>query len=768
MGVLTLYAADSAIVRRDQPNTNFYSATQTTSDDYGAYCMMFMKFSPTASQLAQIKGRKIQAVTYYLYCSKIVSSSSSNNIYWDILNTSVNLQTVTWNTMPDYAYGGPVIPGPNNFADNQYSNAADDTSAKDLKRMLDFGARISHLSNEIVQTAKGSNRPYIEITYSDDYAAPDVSPYDTPRPPASETDTTFKWEKEFSEASVYDPPGFTAQSFKWRVKNSSTINTVTVPVDENSCTIPAGTFPIGAIEWTISLTTDLGATTQEDWITTTIEQPLIQNMTPGTGAYAPKHEGSVFTWDAKQRKNYDYVDVEIKSATLYWRQTGSATAASISATGGAKKCVVPAETFSADSVDWMVTAVTAAGNLTISSDWVTVSTVEATPAAKTVSPSGIVIDATIVNRFSWQHIISTGTAQTKADLQWSADSTAWNTLATVTGENQYYDVPANTFASGTKYWRVRTYNTDGTASEWSAAAEFIAINAPSAPSIVIQSTGARPRITWQTSEQEAYQLTLSSGYASGTVYGADKSWRSPVYLADGSYTVRVRVQNQYGLWSDWGSAALPVSHTEGEAITITAAGSHVAALDWQTAGSYDFYIVERDGAAIARTTQTSYIDHTSIGDVTYQVRGCYADSDSYGISNAVTVSVLPDTAMVCDLESGTWQRLALSETILRTSRTNRTATIQTVHLSGLDYPVAERSEFRDRALQISCAFLRTNRAAALALEALVGRLVCAKTKQGDMAVGYITALEKNADEIMSRYSFEITHIYRKEAITLDS
>lgn len=491
----------------------------------------------------------------------------------------------------------------------------------------------------------------------------------------------------------------------------------------------------------------------------------VSGLSPANGAYVTRTKSSVFTW----KTGYDALTAEeIKqtSAAMEWRVKGSGTAYTIDISSATTSCTVPANTFPSGTLEWRV-SVTANSGVTTTSAWQEISTVEAAPSAKTVSPSGIVIDDTIVNRFSWQHIISTGTAQTKADLQWSADGTAWNTLAAVTGENQYYDVPANTFASGTKYWRVRTYNTDGTASEWSAAAEFIAINAPSAPSIVIQSTGPRPRITWQTSEQEAYELTLSNGYASGTVYGADKSWRSPVYLSDGSYTVRVRVQNQYGLWSDWGSAALPVSHTEGEAITLTAAGSHVAALDWQTAGSYDFYIVERDGAAIARTTQTSHIDHTSIGSVTYQVRGCYADSDSYGISSAVTVSVLPDTVMVCDLESSTWQRLPLSETILRTSQTSRTATIQTVHLAGLDYPVAERSEFRDRALQISCAFLRTNRAAALALEALVGRLVCAKTKQGDMAVGYITALEKNADEIMSRYSFEITHIYRREAITLD-
>ena len=494
-----------------------------------------------------------------------------------------------------------------------------------------------------------------------------------------------------------------------------------------------------------------------------------ENFAPSSGAFVNRTQKNTFTWDTTDDTDLTqtcFAEIKQTSAVFEWRVKNASTSKTISVSGSTTSCTVPANTFPSGTLEWRV-KVTANSGTTTTSTWQEITTTDVTPTAKPVSPSGIVIDATIANRFSWKHIISTGTPQSKADLQWSADGTTWNTLATVTGKNQYYDVPANKFTSGTKYWRVRTYNTDNTASEWSDKAEFIAINAPSAPSIVIQSTGPRPRITWQTSEQEAYQLTLSSGYASGTVYGTEKAWRSPVYLADGSYTIRVRVQNKYGMWSEWSAAALPVSHTEGEAITLSAGASHEAALTWQTAGSYDFYLIERDGVAIGRTVQKQYIDHTSIGSVTYRVRGCYADSDNYGLSNAVTAEILPDTAMICDLESGTWQRLPLSETILRTNRISRAATSSTVHLSGLAYPVAERTEFRDMAVQISCAFTAKNRAAALALEALVGRLVCAKTTQGDMATGYLIALEKNADAIMSRYSFEIQNIHREEAITLD-
>ena len=493
------------------------------------------------------------------------------------------------------------------------------------------------------------------------------------------------------------------------------------------------------------------------------------NFSPSSGAFVNRFQKNTFTWDAEDDTDLTQVcfaEVKQTSAVFEWRVKNASTSKTISVSGATTACTVPANTFPSGTLEWRV-KVTANSGTTTTSAWQEITTTDVTPTAKPVSPSGIVIDATIVNRFSWKHIISTGTPQSKADLQWSADGTTWNTLATVTGENQYYDVPANKFTSGTKYWRVRTYNTDGTPSNWSDKAEFIAINAPSAPSIVIQSTGPRPRITWQTSEQEAYQLTLSSGYASGTVYGTEKAWRSPVYLADGRYTIRVRVQNKYGMWSEWSTAALPVSHTEGEAITLSVDAAHEAALTWQTAGSYDFYLIERDGVAIGRTVQKQYVDHTSIGSVTYRVRGCYDESDNYGVSNSDTVEMLPETNMICDLETGVWLEMRLSETQLRTNRTSFSAGVSTVHLAGLAYPVEERSEQRDRALSVACAWPHAQRAAALALEALVGRLVCLKDRYGNMAIGSLPSLESNCDEFMRHYSFTISHTNRKEAITLD-
>lgn len=491
---------------------------------------------------------------------------------------------------------------------------------------------------------------------------------------------------------------------------------------------------------------------------------VIRGAAPASG-YVPKAAASVFSWQVVQ-SGASLEEVKAVSTTFRWRAGSSGTIHTI-ACGTAQSVTVPAGTFTADEIQWSVAATLNTG-ATVESDWCTLSTVEALSTAETVSPAGIVIDGTAVNRFSWQHVISTGTAQTKAELQQSTDGSTWSALATVTGADTYWDAPADTFTAGTKYWRVRTYNTDSAAGSWSAAAEFISINAPSTPSISIQTTGPRPTIAWQTSEQQAYEVALSSGYRSGTQYGTAKTWTSPFYLDDGSYTVRVRVQNQYGLWSEWGEAALPVVNTPGEAITLTVMAEQEAVLIWQTAGSYDFFVVERDGVAIARVTGSRYTDMTSIGTVRYRVRGCYAGSGNYGISDTQSVDVRPEWNMICELAAGEWLDLRLSETQTRANGRTHTAQITTVHLLGLAYPVAEAAEFRDLTLSVSCAFPRSDEESARVLEALVGRMVCLKTPEGSMATGYLAELQSDADEFMRRYAFSIENIHRQEAITLDA
>ena len=484
----------------------------------------------------------------------------------------------------------------------------------------------------------------------------------------------------------------------------------------------------------------------------------LKDFSPTTG-YIDLSKDNIFGFDFEQKADEPSITpLAVKSFTLQLRKHGQTEITSINVTtwaGDAPNVTVPAGTISGESIDWRVIAKTNA-NQTLTSDWMTLSVEDVPPTAWAISPKDVVVDGSKDQIFIWGHASSTGTAQSKTDLQKSTDGSTWTTLATVTGAAKQWTCPAGTLTSSIKYWRVRTYNADGIAGAWSDAAQIVVIAAPTAPSIQIKSTGPRPSISWQTSEQEAYQVELDGKLSGGTHYGTDKTWTSPAYLADGSHTVRVRVQNQYGMWSDWGAAALPVTNTPGASITLTVQASSVADLNWQTSGSYDFYLVYRNGKPIAKLTQTQYTDELSSGDVTYQVRGCFDGSSNYGLSSAVTVDIRAEVHQVSDLDTGLTLRLPYSDSQHRQTTRTLSRQVELLQLSGAFYPVAVEVDSGTDSLSITAALVDDEQVRKLM--GLVGKLVCAKTPQGDMVIGYITSLPKQHDGFLNVFNFTVEQI----------
>ena len=52
------------------------------------------------------------------------------------------------------------------------------------------------------------------------------------------------------------------------------------------------------------------------------------------------------------------------------------------------------------------------------------------------------------------------------------------------------------------------------------------------------------------------------------------------------------------------------------------------------------------------------------------------------------------------------------------------------------------------------------------IEALLGKLVCAKTKTGDMVIGYLDVLQKDHDGIITTFSFTVQQIDYNEEVQL--
>lgn len=497
-------------------------------------------------------------------------------------------------------------------------------------------------------------------------------------------------------------------------------------------------------------------------------KPSLVTPSPANGARLDKATALNFSTRFALSEVTTLKSLTAVSGNFEYRVKGASTSTVHRVTPGAENSfsfTVPANTFAAGDYEYRFTATDNLGQTT-STAWSAFTTHDTIPVATPLSPDSSLEDGTQAITFRWTHSNESGSAQTKAELQKSTDGSAWTTLGTVTGASNEYAAPAGTFTSGTWYWRVRTYNLDGAAGEWSAALSFVVVAGPTKPVIVVKDASPRPLINWQTSEQSAYQLQLDD-IIDVTEYGSEKTWRCPIYLDDGAHTFRVRSQNSYGLWSEWGSATFTVSHTASGAVVLTVDADHRAELSWSYAGSWTEFVIYRNGVAIAKTTDYSYTDDYSVGTVRYQVRACAPDGTyNYSLSNEVTVSVMPETVMLSALGSGKWLFLRLSTAQHRTNTIKASRAFSLTHLSGRKFPEAELTEFCDRSISVSYA--TDDVAEKAALEALMGSPVCLKTPGGKMVIGILDTLSETESMFYSSYSFAVSQMHYPEEVDLDA
>lgn len=495
-------------------------------------------------------------------------------------------------------------------------------------------------------------------------------------------------------------------------------------------------------------------------------QPKLTTPAPASGARLNKASAITFSTSLMQSDVFTIKRLTPASGTFEYRLKGASSTTTAAATISSTTIsyTAPANTFAAGEYEYRFSVTDNLGQ-TVYTAWSSFDTRDTVSTATADEPSGNLLDGDQPISFRWTHINESGSPPTGAELQKSSDGSAWTTFLKRTNSTIGYKCPAGSFTSGTWFWRVRTYNLDNVAGAWSDAASFVTVSAPSTPKVIVQAS-PRPLITWQTNEQSAYQIQLDTAVDT-TDYGSGKSWRSPVYLDDGLHVARVRVQNSYGVWSEWGSATFPVSHTAGGAVVLTVDADHRAELSWSYAGSWTEFIVYRDGVAIAKTTDYSYTDDYSVGTVRYQVRACASDGTyNYLLSNEVTVSVMPETVMLSALGSGKWLFLRLSAAQHRTNTIKASRTFSLTHLSGRNFPEAELTEFCDRSISVSYATDDEDEKAAL--EALMGSPVCLKTPGGKMVIGILDTLSETESMFYSSYSFAVSQMHYPEEVDLDA
>lgn len=470
--------------------------------------------------------------------------------------------------------------------------------------------------------------------------------------------------------------------------------------------------------------------------------------------YIKPGESTTFSWRTTW-SGFPIEDIQQTSATLEWKNGESGSINSVVISGNATAYTMPANTLpESQNLFWRIKTATAEGE--IISNWQKFQTVDSTPEVTALSPSGTYADGTKAIRLVWSYAVETGTAQTAYDTQYKTASGDWTDLQSKSTGNAYADIPEGTLPAGNIQWRVRAYNQDGIASEWSNALTMVVISSPAAPQVRITAATPRPEIAWTSIDQQAYQVVIGS-YDSGLQFGTAKSFKCPEYLADGQTRARVRIMNAYSLWSEYGSTDFEIENTTPAAAPVLSGSGGVNAnLRWTGAEGASGYLVYREGKKIAEVTGDEYTDRYAIGQKSYFVRAVFPGTDFYADSNTMQIVSVSEAPVICDMDGGEWIPLRYSTTVLPATQINAQQEISLMHYSGSQYPTPEISSFRQRTYTINTAF--QDMGMAYRFEALIGKKTCLKDQYQNLIIGILTSTTRMQSKLFTAYTAVINQI----------
>lgn len=485
-----------------------------------------------------------------------------------------------------------------------------------------------------------------------------------------------------------------------------------------------------------------------------------QNVTPGGGSYVDRAAPCVVSWTPMT----DAVTLEAPvqaSAVIRWKEGAEGTVHTRSVTTDTS-VTFAANTFPLSTDIWLQITVTSGDGVTDpAAPWIRMRTIDSTPTATPTAPRGVYVTDAADVTFAWDYSVSTGAAQSAFETQIRAQGAgSWSTLYAAQSADTSFEYAIEQLPTGVVEWRVRAANQSGVYSEWSAPAMFVLMAAPAAPQVTVTRQTPAPLISWSAEAQLAYRIEILRGaeivYASGAVYGTEKSAEPPVLLDDGAYTARVQIGASTGLWSEWGAAEFRVVNTPGASAPVVAAndGANVS-LYWQPVSGFARYDIIRDGQKIGETNGTSYVDRVHLGTASYVVRGVMADGN-YTPSDPVTATAAVGGVMIAAYDGGEWLDIGLSasETPQTAETLSASVTLQTI--SGAVYPAVERAPFRGRSYSV--AFATTDAATGRAFEALISEIVIVKDQYGTVIVGMLSEIAKAQNTFMAAYSATVTEV----------
>lgn len=366
---------------------------------------------------------------------------------------------------------------------------------------------------------------------------------------------------------------------------------------------------------------------------------------PSSGFVNPAND-NLFSFGSNYISGIDE-QYTVSSGTFYYKKTSEENYTSDAFSG--RQYTIPANTLEIGETYNYYAVLTLDDGTTAQTPTYTLDTNDGTASVVPLSPSNVVIYGE--TDFRWNYSNTKGTIQYAYDIQLSDDGAIWTTIFNHIVSSEQISAKYSGITAGTKYWRVRGYNQQDAAGDWSDSLSFVCNVPPSAPTITSITGNGRKTVAWDSTDQVAFHLLVEETgtgkvvFDSGDVYSSGTEYLINEYLPNGDYTVKVKIINVYGKESPYADAQFTESsgtlqptmgldyNQETEEVLITAEDANASA----------FYL-KRNGILIAKFAGGTYSDKYANGHVTYELISVDA-YDNFG-STTGTIDVQIDSAKI--------------------------------------------------------------------------------------------------------------------------
>lgn len=487
--------------------------------------------------------------------------------------------------------------------------------------------------------------------------------------------------------------------------------------------------------------------------------------------YLNPRNASTFQWALeKAESNINCYDDNFSqsSATFCWKASTDSNYTAVSISGDTKTVTIPANTFpTASTIQWYVSA-TDEENTTTQTEVFSFSTSAGTATAHCVAPVDSVEDGSAPITFRWSLSSTDGQTPSKIRSAWRKTSDPdeqeyWHELFETTTIGNTFIAPDGTFPAGGIRWNIRVWNIDGVEGNRDYA-EFISVAAPDAPEGLGATEVPYTTISWQSAEQQAYEISID-GQIVKRAFGTDVySWKVSEPLSEGNHVISVRVQGQYGFWSQPSEITITVAGARSQGVITGQFG--VDAVLTHSYHQNKKIMWYRDGVLIGTSFGSSesgavFVDRNVLGEHSYFARYMWNNEEDYDQSNTIFGAMDTCKTLIAPYDgSSDWIELKLSENSANEEGFSWSKINTTQRVKGAVYPMLETSDFESLSATYNCSF--PDLESMKRFEALKGKVVILKSRGDNVVVGMLSQMSKRAKNFFVTYSFTIQQIHVKD------